>query len=179
MMWPVRGRSVPCVRARVGRRRSGSAKHVSRLQRSRCLPRRLTPLPASRGGQCIRALGSESLHLRLRQRTAATWRAPRAGATQEVASCLPALPASAGRGACAQDCARRAAASCPSGGETRRQCAGGQESDAKGALAASSAWSKRRLGNATARHPCFLRVALLALTGNPYSGGAVVPLSTK
>ena len=49
------------------------------------------------------------------------------------------------------------------------------KSDAAGCLAASSAWSKRRLGSAIARHYCFLRLALLALG----SGGAALPPSTQ
>ena len=63
--------------------------------------------------------------------------------------------------------------------EERDASAQVDKSDAEGALAASSAWSKCRLRSATARHPCFLRVVLLALSGTPHSGGAVVPLSTK
>ena len=53
------------------------------------------------------------------------------------------------------------------------------KSGAEGRLAASSAWSKRRLGSATARHSCFLRPALLALGCTPHSEGAALPLSTQ
>ena len=53
------------------------------------------------------------------------------------------------------------------------------KSDAEGRLAASSAWSKRRLGSATARHSCFLRPALLALGCTPHSEGAALPLSAQ
>ena len=53
------------------------------------------------------------------------------------------------------------------------------KSDAEGLLAASSAWSKHRLGSAIARHSCFLRLALLALGCTPHSREAALPLSTQ
>ena len=53
------------------------------------------------------------------------------------------------------------------------------KSDAEGLLAASSAWSKHRLGSAIARHSCFLRLALLALGCTSHSEGAALPLSTQ
>ena len=46
-------------------------------------------------------------------------------------------------------------------------------------LAVLPAWSNRRLGSVTARHPCLLRAAPLALGGTPHSGGAAVPLSVQ
>ena len=41
------------------------------------------------------------------------------------------------------------------------------------------AWSKRRLGSATARHPCLPRLAMLALGGTPHSGRATVLRSAQ
>jgi hypothetical protein len=53
------------------------------------------------------------------------------------------------------------------------------KSDTERRLAASSAWSKRRLGSAAARHSCILTVGLLAMGCTPHSRGAALPLSTQ
>ena len=38
-----------------------------------------------------------------------------------------------------------------------------------------AAWPKHRLGSTAPRHPCFLRLALLALGCAPHSGGTALP----
>ena len=42
-----------------------------------------------------------------------------------------------------------------------------------------AAWPKHRLGSTAPRHPCFLRLALLALGCAPHSGGTALPLSAQ